>query len=34
MYLRDIEKVVFSLHHEHYRFLVMSFSLPNALGTF
>jgi len=30
----DIEKTVFQTHHGHFEFIVMPFSLTNALATF
>jgi hypothetical protein len=30
----DIEKTAFRTHHDHFEFLVMPFSLTNALATF
>ena len=36
IYMRDgdVENTTFHCHYEHYEFLVMSFSLTNALATF
>lgn len=32
--MNDIHKLLFQMQHDHYKFLVMSFGLWNALSTF
>jgi hypothetical protein len=34
MHLEDIAKTAFKMHHDHFEFLVMPFSLTNAPATF